>query len=190
MAQSLGTPAAIAKHRSLAALFRRRSNHGISAVVEIKLIPLETYVMTLYHCLSFRAAVLLTLGCCLAGCSEKPFPLAKASGICNCEGQPMSGGLLILSPIHDPATHGDKRLVGKPAQGLIQPDGTFVLSTYGTNDGAVIGRHSVYLNLGVLDDDDPEPPCKFAPENLVIEITPGNNQLEINLTKAIPQQRR
>ena len=95
-----------------------------------------------------------------------------------------------MSPIHDPAMHGDTRLVGKPAQGLIQPDGTFVLSTYGTSDGAVIGRHSVYLNLGVLDDDDPEPPCKFAPEDLVIEITPGNNQLEINLTKAIPQQRR
>jgi hypothetical protein len=146
--------------------------------------------MTFNHCLSFRATVLLTLGCCLAGCSEVPFPLAKASGICNCEGQPMSGGLLILSPIHDPATHGDTRLVGKPAQGLIQPDGTFVLSTYEDSDGAVIGPHSVYLNLGVLEDDDPEPPCKFAPEDLVIEIKPGNNQLEINLTKDIPKQRR
>ena len=29
--------------------------------------------------------------------------------------------------------------------GVLQPDGSFVLSTYGTNDGAVVGEHSVTI---------------------------------------------
>ncbi len=133
--------------------------------------------------------VSLLLACAaltFAGCGKQPFPLAYTTGVCTCQGEPMTGGLLILSPIHDPEIHGAKRLVGKPAQGIIQPDGSFVLTTYKTNDGAVVGKHAVELSLAVLDDDDPKPPCRFAAQGLVVEIGPGKNQIEIELATVSP----
>lgn len=120
----------------------------------------------------------------LSGCSKKPFPLAYTTGTCTCNGVPMSAGLIILSPVYDPAIHGQKQLVGKPAQGLIQPDGSFVLSTYKPNDGAVIGKHAVELSLAVLDEDSPKQPCQFAARGLIVTIEPGENQIEIELAKS------
>jgi hypothetical protein len=120
----------------------------------------------------------------VTGCSKTEFKVAPASGQCLCNGAPMTAGLLILNPIRDPDVNGSKMEIGKPATGLIQPDGSFVLSTYGKGDGAVIGKHSVYLNLAVLEDDDPEQPCKKAVNGIVVEIAPGQNQLEIDLANA------
>lgn len=96
----------------------------------------------------------------------------------------MSAGLLILNPVRDPEAHGQKMNIGKPAQALIQPDGTFTMSTYGNNDGAVVGKHTVYLNLAVLEDDDPKQPCKQAVKGLIVEVEPGKNHLEIDLADA------
>ena len=93
----------------------------------------------------------------------------------------MTAGLLILSPIEE--APGDKPTtnLGKPAQALIQSDGSFTMSTYGTNDGAVVGKHRVVLNLAVLDEDDPKQPCQKVSPNLTVEIEPGDNELEIDL---------
>jgi len=131
--------------------------------------------------LGFNLLAIPLFLCCTIGCSKKPFPLAYTSGICTCNGEPMSGGLIILSPIHDPEIHGQKRLVGKSAQGLIQPDGSFVLTTYKPNDGAVIGKHAVELSLSVLEDDAPKQPCKTVGPNVTVEVLPGKNTLEIEL---------
>lgn len=130
--------------------------------------------------------------CCLAsllaavgsGCGKQEFQVAPTTGVCNCNGEPMTAGLLILNPVRDPEVNGTKMEIGKPATGLIQSDGSFVMSTYGKEDGAVIGKHSVYLNLAVLEDDDPEQPCRKAANGIVVEIAPGNNVLEIDLADA------
>jgi hypothetical protein len=47
-------------------------------------------------------------------------------------GQPLSFGSVTFQPTS-----------GQPAWGEIQSDGTFVLSTYGPNDGAVVGTHKI-----------------------------------------------
>lgn len=116
-----------------------------------------------------------------SGCGKQEFVVAPAKGVCNCDGEPMTAGLLILNPIRDPEINGSNAQIGKPATGLIQPDGSFVMSTYGQEDGAVIGKHSVYLNLAVLEEDDPEQPCKQAAKDIIVEISPGGNLLEIDL---------
>lgn len=117
----------------------------------------------------------------LAGCGKQEFPTAQVSGVCTCNGEPMSAGLLIFSPQRDPDADSKQMNLGKPAQAIIQSDGSFVMATYESNDGAVIGKHRVELNLAVLEDDDPEQPCKYAIPGLIVEVTPGENHLEIDL---------
>lgn len=109
--------------------------------------------------------------------------MGTASGSCTCNGEPMTAGLLVFTPIRDPEAHGKKLELGKPAHGMIQRDGSFTLSTFGKEDGAVIGKHRVVLNLGVLEDGDPQQPCKTARQDLVVEIAPGDNKLAIELAE-------
>ena len=92
----------------------------------------------------------------------------------------MTAGLLIFSPQRDPSSS-RKGNLGKPSQAIIQPDGSFTMSTYGTEDGAVLGKHRIELNLAVLEPGDPQQPCKFATPNLFVEVKPGKNHLEIDL---------
>ncbi len=51
------------------------------------------------------------------------------------KGKPLTKGTIVFEPT-------DR---GKEAFGPIQPDGTFVLTTYTDNDGAVAGTHRVYV---------------------------------------------
>lgn len=73
----------------------------------------------------------------LAGCGGSEFDVAKASGEVVADGQPMMMGTVMFTPV------GDSGLTGKPAVGQVKPDGTFVLSTYASGDGAVVGKHRV-----------------------------------------------
>jgi hypothetical protein len=134
--------------------------------------------MRSFYCL---VSLLAVVG---SGCGKQTFQVAPTTGVCNCDGEPMSAGLIILNPIRDPEVNGTKAQIGKPAVGVIQPDGTFVMSTYGKEDGAVIGKHSVYLNLASLEEDDPEQPCRKAAKGIVVEIGPGDNLLDIDLAAA------
>ena len=80
--------------------------------------------------------VLVIVGLCIAasGCGEKQFPVAPAEGKIICQGKPLECGSVIFQP-----------RTGPPARGKIQSDGTFVLSTYGNGDGAMIGTHRVRI---------------------------------------------
>ncbi len=93
----------------------------------------------------------------------------------------MTAGLLILAPVDESGSDKPTTNLGKPAQALIQSDGSFTMSTYGKDDGAVVGKHRVVLNLAVLDEDDPKQPCLKVAKDLIVEVEPGENDLEIDL---------
>ena len=67
----------------------------------------------------------------LAGCNRGP-KMTPVTGKVIYNGRPLEFGVVMFQP---PS--------GQPAQGEIQPDGTFILSTYRLNDGVVLGKHKV-----------------------------------------------
>lgn len=84
-----------------------------------------------------RFLVVACLAGLLSGCENSDFDVAKTTGKVVCEGEPITLGTVTFTPV------GEGDLLGKPAVGNVQPDGRFVLSTYGDGDGAVIGKHRV-----------------------------------------------
>src|SRR5438045_7936151 len=69
----------------------------------------------------------------LAGCNRGP-KMVPVTGKVIYNGRPLEFGVVMFQP---PS--------GQPAQGKIQPDGTFNLSTYRLNDGVVLGKHKVRI---------------------------------------------
>ena len=65
--------------------------------------------------------------------------LAKFSGTVTVDGQPLPYGRVMFAPRASEANVQP----GKPAIGVIQSDGRYTLSTYGDDDGAVVGSHTV-----------------------------------------------
>src|SRR5262249_47233374 len=67
----------------------------------------------------------------LAGCGGGP-QITPVSGKVVYKNQPLTSGLVMFQPAS-----------GQPARGEIQPDGTFVMETFGNGDGATIGVNQV-----------------------------------------------
>jgi hypothetical protein len=80
----------------------------------------------------FALFMLASLFSAAGGCGSNRLPVAPAEGKIIHQGQPLAFGSVMFQPTKGP-----------PARGVIQPDGSFRLSTYGDNDGAVIGSHRV-----------------------------------------------
>lgn len=76
-------------------------------------------------------AALLVLLASTCGCDHGP-TMAPVTGKVLYNGKPLQFGSVAFQPPQ-----------GQPAEADIQPDGTFVLSTYRLRDGAVVGRHKV-----------------------------------------------
>jgi hypothetical protein len=78
------------------------------------------------------------------------------------------------------------------AVGHIGPDGTFKLSTFGADDGAVPGRYRVAITPPTSADPDkppqkPQLPAKYASfdtSGLTVEVKPGRNDVELELDRA------
>ena len=87
---------------------------------------------------------------CFAGCggSEGGGTL-KAGGTLTVKGQPMEGLTVTFTP-----------LTGRPASGVTDAGGHFVLSTFKSNDGAVPGAHKVTVMEGYTE----PPPMPGTPE--------------------------
>jgi hypothetical protein len=75
--------------------------------------------------------VIASLGI-VGSCGSGQLPVAPAGGKVLYRGKSLEFGSVMFQPN-----------AGPPARGIIQPDGTFQLSTYGVNDGAVLGTHRV-----------------------------------------------
>jgi hypothetical protein len=121
-----------------------------------------------------------TLAACLAGCGSKgAFPTAETTGIVLCEGQPVPDAEVYFEPLE--SAGGSSALIGKQGFAFSGPEGRFVLSTYGVNDGAVVGKHRVRVG-----GDPRKCECLLNSEVDVmeVEIEEGKiNDFEIVLTK-------
>ncbi len=108
-----------------------------------------------------------------------------------------------MVPIHGQVLYRDKPLTfgavmlqssrGQPASGIIQPDGTFVLSTFESEDGAVVGKQKVRITcyesqrsgsqkqlsakraepMGLGTSLIPRKYTSYASSGLVVDIEPG-----------------
>jgi hypothetical protein len=118
----------------------------------------------------------------VVGCGPRGPEVAKVRGIVLLDGKPLKKGHVATIPS-----------AGKGANGFIQPDGSFELSTFGDNDGALVGTHKV--GIAAYDGATKSPeggygkllvPKKYTnPETsgLTIEVKSGNdNSTELNLT--------
>jgi hypothetical protein len=79
--------------------------------------------------LSLLLSLLGALGC---GGSDRP-ATAPVSGVVLLDGNPVEGAAVMFMPVAG----------GRPAQGLTDAQGKFALTTFETNDGALLGDHKV-----------------------------------------------
>ena len=102
---------------------------------------LETLMMrTRSLCVVALSAILTMLA---GGCGEKSeFPATEpVSGKVTYKGQPVTKGTITFQSD-----------AGQTATGMIGPDGTYTLSTFGEKDGAIPGHHKVMV---IANDADP-----------------------------------
>jgi hypothetical protein len=70
-----------------------------------------------------------------AGCGGGGFETAPVNGKITYKGKPLPTGTIIYMP------EGDK----PAATGEIKPDGSYILGTYASEDGAVLGKHAIKI---------------------------------------------
>ena len=138
--------------------------------------------------LVLHGVMLLALAglCAAAGCSRR-LPTAAVQGKVLYQGQPLRFGSVLF-----------QSAAGPPATGIIQPDGTFQLSTYGKNDGAVIGKHQVQITCYESQDPQarpaasegesgrgrsliPEKYSSYTTSGIQVEVTARNEPFEWDL---------
>jgi hypothetical protein len=111
------------------------------------------------------------VGMCLAGCSGAA-GVAPVKGTVSHEGQRLTGGLVVLSPIGG----------GKSLSADVQPDGTFVLE-----GGARPGQHRVaVVGPRNLESEEEQPRLSFAPPpGYAIDLkADGENELLIDMRRS------
>lgn len=84
-------------------------------------------------------------------------------------GKPLSKGTITFEP-EGP---------GKDASGEIQPDGTFVMTTYKKDDGTVLGKHRVSINF--TDKLVPVRYKSFATSKVEVDVTEAQAEYPIEL---------
>ncbi len=139
--------------------------------------------MSLLKIRSLSCLVCLTLLASLSGCGAKgDFAVAYVKGtIKKQDGTPIQSGKIKFAPISTDA----ESKAGKPAFGRIK-DGEFELTTYSNSDGAVIGKHTVYLTEARAKDGNERHNCVISPEQNTVEVVAGTNEIEL---VAVPKPR-
>lgn len=129
------------------------------------------------------SAILLAAG--LIGCGRASYmkEVAPVAGTIQLDGEPVTEGYVLFTP--DVQSGSDPLSSGKSATGNIDREGKFQLSTYGDNDGALIGPHTVTFFRPDPEDDDMFVKNRYIPggKSVRIEVEPEMNQLEIHLHK-------
>lgn len=118
------------------------------------------------------------------GCSRSyQLETAPVRGMVTLNGKPVSSGTVVFSPSR-----------GRGATGQLAADGTFVLSTYGHGDGAIVGLNKVAVAPSPEDESGKHPPGYVAIPNryqnsessrLEREVKAGeNNVFDLKLSTA------
>jgi hypothetical protein len=115
-----------------------------------------------------------------AGCNESRYELAPVHGTVKIDGKPLRQGKVMFAPV----PQDDDLNPGRPAFGMLRQGGTYILSTYADNDGAVVGKHWVTIinSAEDLPRGVPEFARVTAPEQRVVEAG-KDNRIDINLTR-------
>jgi hypothetical protein len=118
-------------------------------------------------------ASVLVLCLAIVGCGSlstaQGAPTLPVKGKVTYKGKPLTKGTITFQP----------EGAGKDATGEIQPDGTFVLTTYKKDDGAVVGKHRV-----TIDKTDATVPAKYGgpgTSKLDVEVSSGTTDYPIEL---------
>ena len=144
---------------------------------------------------STRAIIRLAAVACLAaciGCGPSRPEMAAVHGRVTYQGKPVVEGTIVFYP--------EK---GRPATGTLAPDGSYRLTTFDANDGAMLGRHHVTIEarritapmmqgeaageeVGVYGPPKVEwlLPEKYAGRDsspLTAEVKPGDNTIDFDL---------
>ena len=110
----------------------------------------------------------------LAGCSGSTYDLAPAKGKLTCKGQPVANASVFFLPDHSKPSQPLKQ-----AEAITNESGEFVLTTVRNGDGAIVGKHKVKI---AFEDAYKHPPCSL-PANLILEVKPGSNHFDIEMSK-------
>jgi len=94
-----------------------------------------------------RATLLASITMALVGCGSSPYPTARVTGEVHCNGQPVASVVVFFRP----TTNKNGVETGKVGQGLTNESGEFSISTYGTNDGAVVGKNQIIVDAPLPD---------------------------------------
>lgn len=119
----------------------------------------------------------------VVGCSKPPYDVAPVRGTVTVDGQRLTAGRVMFAPV-DKAGELNP---GKPAFGRIGPEGSFVLSTYRDEDGAVVGEHHVTVAAlpGGNAKESGEPKYRFFHVPATYHVLAGQqNEIDIQITKA------
>jgi hypothetical protein len=115
-----------------------------------------------------------------SGCSDAPYELAPVHGSVTVNGTPLNQGKVLFTPI----AKGESPRAGYVAVGIIDSKGTYRLTTYAPDDGAVVGDHwAVVVNV---EEDVPDGVPEFArvtfPEKLTVKPD-TDNQIDLKFTR-------
>ena len=105
----------------------------------------------------------LLLGCGASG-QVKVYPV---KGSVSYEGKPMAGGgSITFIPMSDQK--------GKAAGGIVKPDGTYVMGTYGESDGSMAGDFRVVITQSTVTEPERTPDGTAPPKEAVVTVAPAD----------------
>jgi hypothetical protein len=134
-----------------------------------------------------KVSVVALLFFMLAGCSGvKQYPLADVTGTVTCEGKPVAKAIVYFEPIPTDST----AEIGKQGFALTDENGKFTISTYGENDGAVVGKHLVRVGPS---ESTPKCDCALLPDEPLQEVVVQSgsaNDFPLTLKKADAADRK
>lgn len=130
----------------------------------------------------------ITVATFLAGCNRGPQtpPTAPVRGTVTFQGKPVEGAqVAFFCP----------QAGGRPAIGTTDAEGHYTLSTFGVNDGALIGRHSVTISKfafdrsdGASDQKPSSPPMNYLPSGTAQDRLSANTRYALPWKYSDPNQ--
>ncbi|PQO38138.1 hypothetical protein [Blastopirellula marina] len=129
----------------------------------------------------YGAAATIALLAVVAGCgSSRPDGLPETAiveGVVKLNGAPLNEGVVRFVP---------EDTTCNPGVGMINPDGTFELSTYERLDGATVGKHKVVVHVEPhLDGSSPDPPVQTPRKYHDIATTPLEVEIKSGETNEV-----